>query len=460
VPCIQTLAHLNAAFKWQQFQEINDCDDILLIGDDRTYELLDAMFCSLSKMYTSRRINIGMDEAHMVGLGKYLDRHGYQQRFDVMIGHLERVIGICKKYGFKPAMWSDMFFRLIFSSYYDTAEIDEKLMEKVPKEISLAYWDYYSQDKSTYDRNIEKHLKFKNEIIFAGGAWKWMGFAPCNQFSFKTSRMALESCREHGIKNVIATGWSDNGAECSSFSSLPVLQLFAEDCYETDTSDTRIAKRLYTCAGANMSDFMNLDMPNLIKGNEAPGGSSINPSKYLLFQDVLCGLFEKHTEIGTYNSFYHEIAMQAEEAAARNREWAYIFKTSAALSHVLEIKCDIGLRLREAYHKKDNEKLRSLSENELAELLSRIETMHEVFREQWDRENKVFGFDVQDIRFGALKERVKSAKKRIDSYLSNEIERIEEFEVEPLDFWCRADENATPHISANVWQDIVTANII
>jgi hexosaminidase len=321
-------------------------------------------------------------------------------------------------------------------------------------------WDYYSQDKSIYDRNIEKHLKFKNEIIFAGGEWKWMGFAPCNHFSFKTSWMALESCREHGVKSVIATGWSDDGAECSSFSTLPVLQLFAEDCYEADTSDAHIAKRLYTCAGANMSDFMNLDMPNLIKGNEAPGGSSINPSKYLLFQDVLCGLFEKHTEIGAYNSFYKNIAKQADEIAYRNPEWAYIFKTSAALNRVLEIKCDIGLRLREAYRKKDNEQLRSLSDNELAELLARVEIMHETFRVQWNKENKIFGFDVQDIRFGALKERIKSAIKRIDSYLSNEIEKIEEFEVEPLDFWCRTDENATPHISVNVWQDIVTANIL
>ena len=34
IPCIQTLAHLNAIFKWQEYIEIRDCDDILLCGND------------------------------------------------------------------------------------------------------------------------------------------------------------------------------------------------------------------------------------------------------------------------------------------------------------------------------------------------------------------------------------------------------------------------------------------
>ena len=35
VPCIQTLAHLNEMFKWRsEYESINDCDDILLIGEE------------------------------------------------------------------------------------------------------------------------------------------------------------------------------------------------------------------------------------------------------------------------------------------------------------------------------------------------------------------------------------------------------------------------------------------
>ena len=55
IPCIQTLAHLNAIFKWhKEYDRINDCNDILLVDEDDTYELIDCMFSSLSSCITSR----------------------------------------------------------------------------------------------------------------------------------------------------------------------------------------------------------------------------------------------------------------------------------------------------------------------------------------------------------------------------------------------------------------------
>lgn len=32
VPCVQTLAHLNAAFRWRKYRRIQDCYDIFLSG--------------------------------------------------------------------------------------------------------------------------------------------------------------------------------------------------------------------------------------------------------------------------------------------------------------------------------------------------------------------------------------------------------------------------------------------
>ena len=63
IPCIQTLAHLSTIFRYVQYGPIRDIDDILLVGDERTYRLIDSMFRSLAKSFTSRLVNIGMDEA-------------------------------------------------------------------------------------------------------------------------------------------------------------------------------------------------------------------------------------------------------------------------------------------------------------------------------------------------------------------------------------------------------------
>ena len=47
IPCIQTLAHLGQIFRYRQYKDINDCADIFLVGDEKTYQLIDDMFSSL-----------------------------------------------------------------------------------------------------------------------------------------------------------------------------------------------------------------------------------------------------------------------------------------------------------------------------------------------------------------------------------------------------------------------------
>ena len=46
IPCIQTLAHVNALFHWPVYREIHDAADILLTGDERTYAQLVFAFTS------------------------------------------------------------------------------------------------------------------------------------------------------------------------------------------------------------------------------------------------------------------------------------------------------------------------------------------------------------------------------------------------------------------------------
>ena len=119
-PYLQTLAHLNQIMRYQRYDAINDTGDILLAGDERTYHLLDRLLKTVSDCFTTRKVNIGMDEAALVGAGKYLDQNGYRPRIEILQEHLARVLGLCEKYGLKAQMWSDMFFNLAYGSYDHT----------------------------------------------------------------------------------------------------------------------------------------------------------------------------------------------------------------------------------------------------------------------------------------------------------------------------------------------------
>ena len=155
VPNIQTLAHMAAFLRWRT--DLKDIDDIMLVGNEKVYDLIDRMFASLRECFRTPLLHIGMDEAHNLGRGRYLDINGLQNRFDILLSHLNRVCDIADKYGFEPMMWSDMFYRIANGGdYYATkSKFDTTIKEKIPEKLTLVYWDYYNLDKKTYDSMIK-----------------------------------------------------------------------------------------------------------------------------------------------------------------------------------------------------------------------------------------------------------------------------------------------------------------
>ena len=458
VPCIQTLAHLNGVLRWPVFWEYRDINDILLAGEDKTYELIDAMLRFMSKSLKSRKINIGMDEAEMIGLGRYLEKHGYQNRTDIMLNHLKRVTELCKKYGYKPMMWSDMFFKLAASgSYYDGAGLPSEVTERIPEEITLVYWDYYNTDPGVVSNNLDKHILSGRPVIFAGGAWRWKGYAPMIGFSLLSSRVILEQCNNKGVHNVFVTAWGDDGTECSVFTILPVMQLYAENSYAKDMSDSHLKERFKVCAGASLDDFLLLDLPNQPEGNERPGRSGINPSKYLLYQDILLGLFDRHVAEDVYSNQYADFSRLLKEAACRNPEFRNLFMIQAHLCDILELKCDMGVKLKKAYDNKDHAGLKALADR-MDDLLVRVGAFYENVRSQWMEENKAFGFEVISIRLGGLKQRILEAGRRVREYLEGSIGKIEELEPERLYYDGRKDAGINLHLDIHQWEKIVSPN--
>ncbi len=460
MPCIQVLAHLNSIFRWPYYQDVNDCNDILLVGEEKTYSLIENMLESVSNMFTSRNIHIGMDEAWMLGFGKYYQNNGFENKLDIFTQHMKRVIRICEKFDFKVYIWSDMIFQAEFGSNYESKEkFSDDAFKKLPKNINFVYWDYFHDNVEHYENMIEKHLELDRNIIFAGGAWKWVGFAPYNKWSFKTSKPALEACIKKGIKEVMVTLWGDNGGECAAFSMLPSLALYAETCYNGNTSNEIIDRRLKTCSNCNFDNFLTLDIMNELYIDKENVKLN-NSSKYLLYNDVLNGLFDKHVISSKFSGYYKEYKSIIRKAGRQNSEWKYIFETLEALCDVLQIKCDLGIRLKEAYDSKNIEILIKIRDKEINILLKRINRFYEKFKIQWYVENKVAGFDVQEIRIGGLIMRLKSLKQTLNDYLSGKLLRIEELEQERLSFSPDHAEEENINLICNMWSSICTPNCL
>ncbi|MCI8554298.1 MAG: beta-N-acetylhexosaminidase [Clostridiales bacterium] len=459
VPCIQTLAHLATAMRWPCYDRLKDCADILMAGEEETYALVEKMIAHMSRCLRSRRINIGMDEAHLIGLGRYREKHGIRPRAQIMLEHVIRVNEICRKYGLKPMMWSDMFFHLAAGGYSgEEGIIPPEVIEQVPPEVTLVYWEYYNADPENYRRVLHNHQQFRNPVGFAGAAWKWNGMLPELAYSLKVTRIALAECARAGLREVMATGWGDNGAECPLFAVLPALQLYAEYSYQGgDVSDERLASRLLACTGGIWQDFLLLDRPNRTTENQpAPG---LNPSKYLLYQDVLMGLFDRHAD-ESFPPFFAACGRELEAAGERNPRYRRMFTYAAELSRVLELKATLGIELAAAYRAGDRAALETLADRRLPALLEQIDRFSEAFYDSWMGENKPFGYEVTDIRLGGLRKRAVTARRRLRDYLEGRLERLEELEQERLPFDDRGDEPRDINTFCNNWGQIVTASVL
>ena len=455
IPCIQTLAHLNQIFRWPAYSPIRDCDDILLVGEERTYDLIENIFKTLRKCFSSEYIHIGMDEAHNVGLGEYLSRNGYEHRSTILQKHLKRVVEIASKYGFKPLIWSDMFYKLATKGWYyaPNAEVTEEIKALVPNEVSLVYWDYYNTEKSTFDRLITSHQEFNNEIWFAGGAWTWEGFAPHNAYTLKTMTPAMQSAKENGVENIFITSWGDNGKECSFYAVLPSLYAIKR-LYDGETNMEKIKSEFFDLTGENFDALFALDLPNCVGNNKG----TENPCKHMLFSDPFNGFLDSTVKDGVAEEYAKHAKILSEYAS--KSKYSYLFESAYALCELMSVKYALGFETRTAYAEKDKEKLSKLIKKySICEEL--LEKFYEKLRKVWYKENKPHGFDTQDLRLGGLSRRLRSCRERLESYVSGEENTIPELDEKLLDFFGGGDvfeKEKTP--TFNTWTTNASVNII
>lgn len=452
IPCIQTLAHLQPVKRWPEYKEHFDVEDILLVGDGRVYELIDRMFSTLAQCFSSRIVHIGMDEAELLGRGRYLDQNGYQKGPEVLLAHLKRVAKIGARYGFSLLMWSDLFFKLANGGTgYEPAEIDAGVGSQIPENVTLVYWDYYSTDPDHYSKMMQAHQQLKSGSWFAGGLWSWTGFAPHNGYSIRTTRAAMQSCQDNGVRDVFLALWGDDGGECSRFSLLPSL-FYAAQLAHGNRDEQEIKRRFQEKYQISFEEFMLLDLP------ETPNGQDrmiCNAEKYLLYQDCLLGLLDRNVAPGAGEKY--AVCADRLSSGIHDGRWGYLFATQKALCEALSLKAELGIRTRQAYTGGDRQALASLLED-YRETEKRIEHFYQMFRQQWFRENKPHGFDVQDIRLGGLMKRVQSCRERLQDFCDGKIERIEELEETQLEIFGNGACARKEPICFNSWKLTVTAN--
>ncbi|KAF9421047.1 hypothetical protein BGZ94_008945 [Podila epigama] len=429
VPCIQTLGHLGQILQWPKYHLYRDTNEVLLGNWDETYNLIEKAFIhvkpfhqmitAVSSPLRSKRIHVGLDEAGGVGEGRFRQLFGYEDPTKVFINHIRRVQDICKKLDLQPMICA------IYSSlagYYDGGT--PQLTDNLPPDIKLVYWDYYHTSSSSYTAKIQQHRELGcTDPWVATAAWTWNRFWCALPLSFATIKASCQASKQKigGVKNMMITIWGDEGHECDMFSSLPSMYYFADHGYTLE--DEVDLDRLKSCfegvCGANFDDWVyaskidqtpDSDQPFTMKTRFAP-----NPGKFLLWEAHISPQYaQMNLEV-----HYEDVAAKLSKAIEYNENYPQNCRLRMAyhVAIVLSLKCHLHARMVQAYQLGNIQELHDLCEGRLVDLQVAVDQLWKYHRSMWHKNNKPFGWEVLDLRYGGLRTRLLTMRERILDYI-------------------------------------------
>ncbi len=421
---MQTLAHLEQFLQWPKNAHLRDNETCLLIDEEETYAFIEAEIRALRSCLRTSRLHIGMDEAHGVGLGRYYAKHGPTDRFELLSRHVRRVCDICEKVGFKPMMWSDMFFRLGSkkNDYYDMeCDIPQRVIDSLPR-VDMVYWDYYHKDEALYDHMLTQHERMGQDTIFAGGVWTWSGFLPQVDFTYATMEPGLRMCAKHKVKTVFATMWGDDGNETNHFLALSQAALFSEFCWRGDSctrEDAEAIGEFITGLAREAYSAFSLFYPGAV--DERPG-------KKLVYCDLLYPIGPDAGDLpGAIERSDKALAILDKYKDRLDCRYA------CALFDVVRRKAALIGDIRAHYAAGDKAWLRAAAENEIPALLDAYEALRAAHKALWERDYKRNGWEVMALRYGAVTGRLGDVQDALMRYAAGELDTLAELDEAPLD---------------------------
>ena len=435
IACLQTLGHMEQILQWHNaYGEVRDTDRVLLVDEEKTYTLIDKMLAFWSEALSSDRIHIGMDETHDLGRGNFMDLCGYERGFDIFNRHFAKVEKMCEKYSLRPMIWSDMYFRMCnpTQEYYDLdSEIPQDVIDMIPKNSDLVYWDYYHDDKQFYIDFIEKHRELGYEALMGSGLWTWGRIWNDHDEDVKTVKPCLQACRETKLDEVFFTLWGDSGAFCEINSVLAGLCWAADLAYGGNEDTTRLEAQFKAITGGSYKNHLTAAKlsAHILKTKE---GTQTVGSPFLLWDDPMLGICWDSKQnidpnfvskaIKLYDSICGDLADQRDDNAAADINHAWL------LADFLRMKVAFRRDLLNAYESGDKTAMTTLVDAALPKMITACEAISDSIRKMWHKYFKPFGLEVLQIRQGGQVLRLKEAQCRINEYVDGTINSLPELE--------------------------------
>lgn len=426
IPSIQTLGHMGQYLKWPETAELQDTNAVLLCDSDQTYQFIESMIAAVREAFTTDKLFVGLDEAGGMGTGAYFRKHGYRDKLEIFERHTKVVTQLCKKYGFWPMMFSDMYFKMNAKDAGDYGKdvvLPKETLEKLP-DATLTYWDYCGFDVEHYTKLMREHKRMNRPLAFLGGNWTWLEAMPDFDLTMQTAIPAMQACIAEEFETVLLSAWGDDGAVTDYFAATFQLAVLSEHCYLGKAcTQEEIYDMGSFVSGASYNEMMAMTQYT------APRGSG----KAFLYGDMLLNLTHNFKLIPEQLDKFRSGLAVLKNSQNQSPFWQLYFKYAILIFEICIAKGEVILKEQEAYNTRDRQYFTELADRILPEIAAKYEELNEVHSRIWLANYKPFGWEIINGRYGWLKERVLYYQKLAAAYGKGETDCIEELTSEFVD---------------------------
>lgn len=384
IPCIQTLGHMENLLKHSQYARIKDTSNILLADEEATYQLIEKMLQFWKEVLPAGEIHIGMDEASAIGRGAFLEKHGLQDRKEILLRHLQKVAQLCAKYDFTPMIWADMLL-------HGEKPLDE-LQKAMPEKVKLYHWDYSGDTPEKYSAAFQRLAPLGKEITMTGSIYSYNVFSWVAPIMERVIPPTLTACRENHIKRYLLSIWGDAGSFCCAASWMAGL-FTASSLLRGHTPE-----KAHTFSAPLVKTFLREDHSFFLQSAELGMlvGKRPLPSAGLFWEDPIQASVYGYC----YTAYPHEMK-QYKKALAKIVEKGKILPRKTDAVHLLTTLAKTMLHLLlmresllEAYRKRDEKMLEKLRKEMIPQCRKEMLLFDRLFRKEWLNSGKEFGLEI------------------------------------------------------------------
>ncbi|MFO1011117.1 MAG: family 20 glycosylhydrolase [Planctomycetota bacterium] len=165
--------------------------------DERAFTLLEDLYDQLLPCFTSRTLNVGLDETFDLGLGRSKEACAARGKHRVYLEFLGRVRALLATRGRRMQFWGDIVLEA------------PELVPELPRDVVPMLWNYEAEP--SFERDAPRFAEHGFEYHVCPGTASWQSFLGRVDVMRANVLAAARAGAAHGARGLLVTDWGDRG---------------------------------------------------------------------------------------------------------------------------------------------------------------------------------------------------------------------------------------------------------